>query len=234
MHATWDQDLIECVGKAISLEQASRGRHRIAGPAMDLLHDPRNSRASETIGEDPFLGGRISAAFVKGQNETAVFGSVKHYTMNTYEANREENNYAIDQRSLLEFWGAHWKRAVQYGRIMSIMCAYNKINGDKCAENFNVIKTILRDHWGFNFYTMCDWGGFWSTTKAMNSTLDFCEGNDLYIKELPGLVTAGTVKMDQLNNATKNILRTKPASPERSEVRGQRSALTGITLHVRK
>jgi beta-glucosidase len=212
MMATWDPGLIERVGAAISLEQASRGRHRIAGPAMDLLHDPRNGRASETIGEDPFLGGRISAAFVKGQNSTAVFGSVKHYNMNTYEANREQNNYIIDQRSLIEFWGAHWKRAVQYGGIMSIMCAYNQINGSKCAENFNLVKTQLRDHWGFDFYTMCDWGGFWSTTKAMNSTLDFCEGNDLYIKELPGLVTAGTVKMEQLNNATKNILRTKVLS----------------------
>ena len=83
MAATWDPGLIQQVGRAIALEQASRGRHRIAGPVLDLLHDPRNGRAPETIGEDPFLGGRISEAFLKGMNQTAVFGTIKHYNLNT-------------------------------------------------------------------------------------------------------------------------------------------------------
>lgn len=88
MAATWDPELITRVGRAIALEQASRGRDRIAGPTLDLLIDPRIGRAPETIGEDPFLGGRISEAFVLGQNTTSVFGSVKHYNLNTYEINR--------------------------------------------------------------------------------------------------------------------------------------------------
>ena len=69
MTATWEPDMIQKVGKAIALEQASRKRHRIAGPVLDLLHDPRNGRAPETIGEDPFLGGRITEAFLRGQTE---------------------------------------------------------------------------------------------------------------------------------------------------------------------
>ena len=82
MAATWDPPLITRVGRAIALEQASRGRDRIAGPTLDLLIDPRIGRAPETIGEDPFLGGRISEAFVLGQNTTSVFGSIKHYNLN--------------------------------------------------------------------------------------------------------------------------------------------------------
>ena len=136
MSATWDPDLIRRVGRAIALEQASRGRHRIAGPVLDLLHDPRNGRAPETIGEDPFLGGRITEGFLRGMNETPVFATIKHYNLNTYEANRQKNNYLIDQRSLVEFWGAHWRRAVQEGGALSVMCGYNLINGDKCGENF--------------------------------------------------------------------------------------------------
>ena len=209
MAATWDPDLIQRVGKAIALEQASRGRHRIAGPTLDLLSDPRNGRAPETIGEDPFLGGRITEGFLHGMNETAVFATIKHYNLNTYEANRETNNYAIDQRSLVEFWGEHWRRAVQDGGAQSVMCAYNLVNGDKCAENYNLIKTILRDLWGFRGYTMSDWGGFWSTKKAMAAELDFCEGAPLYIKQLPGLVADGKITMAQLDQATGNILRTK-------------------------
>lgn len=67
MAATWDPALITKVGRAISLEQAARGKDRIAGPTLDMLIDPRIGRAPETIGEDPFLGGRISAAFVQGK-----------------------------------------------------------------------------------------------------------------------------------------------------------------------
>ena len=209
MAATWDPALITRVGRAIALEQASRGRDRIAGPTLDLLIDPRIGRAPETIGEDPFLGGRISEAFVLGQNTTSVFGSVKHYNLNTYEINRRTNDYLSDERSLVEFWGYHWKRTVQAGGAMSIMCAYNWVNGDKCAENKYMIKDLLRDHWGFNYYTMSDWGGFGDTGKALNSELDFCEGNDLYIKELPVGVVNGQYDSTLVDRATRNVLRTK-------------------------
>jgi beta-glucosidase len=209
MSATWDPFLIARVGRAISLEQAARGKDRIAGPTLDLLIDPRIGRAPETIGEDPFLGGRISAAFVMGQNTTSVFGSIKHYNLNTYEINRRTNDYLSDERSLVEFWGAHWKRTIQYGGAMSVMCAYNWVNGDKCAENKYMIKTLLREHWGFQFYTMSDWGGFKETGKALNAELDFCEGNDLYIKELPLGVKSGIYDTSLINRAVKNVLRTK-------------------------
>ena len=212
MAATWDPLLIAKVGRGIALEQAARGRYRIAGPTLDLLVDPRIGRAAETIGEDPFLGGRISAAFISGQNTTSVFGTIKHYNLNTYEINRRTNNYLSDERSLVEFWGYHWKRAIQQGGAISVMCAYNWINGDKCAENKYLIKDLLRDHWGFNYYTMSDWGGFKETAKALNAELDFCEGNDLYIKELPKGVQDGTFDSSLINRAVKNVLRTKVIS----------------------
>jgi beta-glucosidase len=209
MAATWDTEVIQRVGKAIALEQASRGRHRIAGPTLDLLSDPRNGRAPETIGEDPFLGGKISAAFLRGMNETAVFGTIKHYNLNTYEAGRETNNYLIDERSLVEFWGEHWRQAVQDGGALSVMCAYNRVNGEKSAENKVLIKDILRDQWGFSGYTMSDWGGFDHTEKAMASELDFCEGNERYIKELPGLLASNRVSSAQLDHAVADVLRVK-------------------------
>lgn len=209
MAATWDPNLITRVGRAISEEQAARGKDRIAGPTLDMLIDPRIGRAPETIGEDPFLGGRISAAFILGQNTTSVFGSVKHYNLNTYEINRRTNDYLSDQRSLVEFWGLHWKRAIQFGGALSVMCAYNWVNGDKCAENKYMIKTLLRDLWGFDYYTMSDWGGFKETGKALNAELDFCEGNDLYIKELPDGVKNGIYDSNLVDRAVRNVLRTK-------------------------
>ena len=67
----------------------------------------------------------------------------------------------------------------------------------------------MRDHWGFDFYTMCDWGGFSETGKALDSELDFCEGNDLYIKQLPGGVRSGRFDSNLVNRAARNVLRTK-------------------------
>ncbi len=212
MAATWDPGLITRAGRAIALEQAARGRDRIAGPTLDMLIDPRIGRAPETIGEDPFLGGRITEAFVLGQNTTSVFGTIKHYNLNTYEINRRTNNYLSDERSLVEFWGYHWKRTIQQGGAISVMCAYNWVNGDKCAENSFLIKTLLRDLWGFNYYTMSDWGGFGSTGKALKSELDFCEGNDLYIKELPAGVKSGQFDSTLVLRAVRNVLRTKIVS----------------------
>ena len=209
MAATWDPALITRVGRAIAEEQAARGRDRIAGPTLDLLIDPRIGRAPETIGEDPFLGGRISVAYVQGQNTTSVFGTIKHYNLNTYEINRRTNNYLVDNRSLVEFWGMHWKRTIQFGGAISVMCAYNWVNGDKCAENKYLIKNLLRDQWGFHYYTMSDWGGFGQTEKALNAELDFCEGNDLYIKELPEGVKTGRFDTSLVNRAVRNVLRTK-------------------------
>jgi len=92
---------------------------------------------------------------------------------------------------------------------MSVMCADNLINGEKCAENHNLIKTILRDYWGFSGYTMCDCGGFWSTEQALGSELDFSEGTDLYIKELPELIEEGVIDIQQVDNAVRNVLRVK-------------------------
>jgi len=95
---------------------------------------------------------------------------------------------------------------------MSVMCAYNWVNGDKCAENKYMIKTLLREHWGFNYYTMSDWGGFKETGKALDAELDFCEGNDLYIKELPAGIAKGQFDTGLINRAVKNVLRTKIVS----------------------
>lgn len=212
MASSWDPELIMRVGRAISMEQAARGKDRIAGPTLDMLIEPRIGRAPETIGEDPFLGSRISEAFVLGQNSTPVFGTIKHYNLNTYEINRRTNNYLSDERSLIEFWGYHWKRTIQHGGAMSLMCAYNWINGDKCAENKFLIKDLVRDHWGYDYYTMCDWGGFSDTKKALNAELDFCEGNDLYIKELPDGVKNGVFDTSLVNRAARNVLRTKLVS----------------------
>ncbi len=75
-----------------------------------------------------------------------------------------------------------------------------------------MIKDLLRDHWGFNYYTMSDWGGFGDTGKALNSELDFCEGNDLYIKELPAGVVNGQFDSTLVERATRNVLRTKVIS----------------------
>ena len=117
------------------------------------------------------------------------------------------------------------KEQFSSGGAISVMCAYNWINGDKCAENKFLIKDLLRDHWGFNYYTMCDWGGFSDTEKALKSELDFCEGNDLYIKELPEGVKTGRFDSSLVDRATRNVLRTKiisgmidgvPVIPERS------------------
>ena len=99
--------------------------------------------------------------------------------------------------------------AVQESGVLSIMNAYNLINGRHCSENPDLLHTILRDRWGFPFYVVSDWGAVHNSKRAIEAGTDICMGSSHYENDLPGLVGSGSVSEETLNNAVRNVLRTK-------------------------
>jgi beta-glucosidase len=211
MAASWDPDLTRRVGEAMGQEFAYCGFNVALGPCTDLISDPRNGRAAEGIGEDPYLGAITTTASMIGFQKY-VIGTVKHYDLNARDNGRENINDIVDQRSLIEFYGPGFKRAVQYGGAFAVMGAYNLINGDKCSESQNLNLNMLRTKWGFPFVLMSDWGGIWNAEKAIESTTDLCMGNSVYADNLANLVTSGAVTMSTIDYSVKDVLRTKIAS----------------------
>ena len=209
MAATWDTEIIERVGKALGEEFRAKGKNQMLGPAIDLTRDPRNGRTPESGGEDPFLNTQITSALIKGVQSTPCIATAKHFNLVHKQANRTNNNYTITQRLLLDHYGLNFRTAVQDAGVISIMNSYNLINGEQAAESSNLLRTILRDQWGFPYYVVSDWGAIKNSEKAIKSGTDVCMGSDHYQNDLPGLISSNTVPIALVNEAVKNVLRTK-------------------------
>jgi beta-glucosidase len=209
MASTWDVELAHRIGVAMGEEFRGKGKHQALGPCLDIDRDPRNGRSPETGGEDPYLCARITAEVVKGIQTTPCIATVKHYNANHRENGRTSNNIIASQRVLHEHAGLAFRTAVQEGGAFCVMNAYNLINGEKCAENTNVLTTILRTHWGFPYYVVSDWGSIWTSEYAIKAGCDICMGSDNYKNDLPGLVSGGTVPVAVIDAAVRRVLRSK-------------------------
>lgn len=209
MAATWDPGLIERVGEAMGREFAVKGRHQALGPCIDLCRDPRNGRSAESSGEDPFLSAQITTALVKGIQSQPVIATVKHYNGVNRQSNRHTSNVIISQRLLMEHYGLNFRTAVQQGGALSVMNAYNLINGQKSAENRNLLTTILREKWGFPYYVVSDWGSIWNSEAAIKAGCNICMGSNDYARDLLPLVQRGAVPVAVIDDAVRKVLRTK-------------------------
>ncbi len=209
MAATWDVDLIREVGVALGQEFRGKGFHQMLGPSMDICRDPRYGRSPESGGEDSYLCARITTSLIKGVQSTGCIATAKHYNANGKEDNRTNNNISISQRMLMEEYGLNFRTAVQEGGVMCVMNAYNLINGQKCAENYNLLTGILRDQWGFPFYVISDWGSIWNTANAVNAGCTIDMGDTQYQDNLLNAVNAGSVSVATIDNAVRDELKTK-------------------------
>ena len=209
MTATWDPDLTRQIGKAMGEEFWAKGKNQALGPCMDINRDPRNGRSPESGGEDPYLDAQITTSVVQGIQMNPVIATIKHFDGVNRQAGRTSNNVTITQRLLMEEYGLNFRTAVQIGGTMSVMNAYNLINGEKCAENYNLLTKTLRYNWGFPYYVVSDWGSIWDAGKAINAGCNLEMGSDLYQNNLFNLVVQGKVSESTIDDAVRNVLRTK-------------------------
>ena len=209
MAATWDLKLVEEVGEAMGEEFWGYSKHQQLGPCIDLCRDPRNGRSPESGGEDPYLAGKMAAAVIKGIQKTPVIATAKHFNLVNRQQYRNNSNAIISDRWLMEHYGLDFMKAVQEGGVFSVMNAYNLINGTYCSESNYLLNTVLRDRWGFPFYVVSDWGAVHDSEKAINAGTDICMGSDHYEDDLPNLLSSGDISETTLNEAVRNVLRTK-------------------------
>ncbi|PKL83194.1 MAG: glycosyl hydrolase [Ignavibacteriae bacterium HGW-Ignavibacteriae-3] len=210
--ATWDVDLAYKVGEAMGKEFRGKGIAQMLGPCLDLCLDPRNGRSPETGGEDPYLNAIINTSVVKGVQSTPAIATIKHFYSEYRQAGRTDNNYTLTNRMLLEHHGFQFRDAIQRGGALSVMNSYNLINGQKAAENPNLLGAVLRIKWGFPFYVVSDWGSLWDAKKAIEAGCDIEMGSGLYENTANGLlalIQSGKVTETTINNAVRRVLRTK-------------------------
>jgi len=209
MAATWDEAIATKVGEGMGLEFWAYNRNQQLGPCIDIARDPRGGRTAESSGEDPYLSGHIAKSVAIGIQKNPVIATVKHYMGESKQLNRHGMKVEATDRWLMDFAGYNFRTVVQDAGVLSIMGAYNLINGNKCCESLLMLQTILRNRWGFPFYVVSDWDAIWNSKKAIEAGTDVCMGSNKYEKDLPGLVASGEITTQVLDKAVKNVLRTK-------------------------
>lgn len=133
-------------------------------PNINIFRDPRWGRGMETYGEDPYLAGRLAVAFVKGMqgNDARYLKTVatpKHYAVHSGpEPERHTFDVAPDAEDLRSTYLPQFEMAVREGGALSVMCAYNRVDGEAACASPRLLSDILRRSWGFSGYVVSDCG----------------------------------------------------------------------------
>ncbi len=170
--ATFDDELEYEIGKTMAKEASALGANLYAGICINLLRNPMWGRAQETYGEDPFLLGKMGVALTKAMQENGIIACPKHYALNSIEDLRFKVDAKADERTLHEVYLPHFKKCIDAG-AMSVMGAYNKVNGTYCCESKELLTDILRDKWGFEGFALSDFFyGIYDAVRSVKSGMD--------------------------------------------------------------
>ena len=229
--STWDPMLIQSMAAAIAREARLQGAHIGYGPVLDLAREPRWSRVEETYGEDPFLNSMMGVAMVKGFQGTGntinsgenVISTLKHFT--AYGAPEGGHNAGLintGRRELIQSYLPPFEASVKAGAL-SIMAAYNSVDGIPCSSNPYLLDTLLHKQWGFKGFSVSDLGSIDglvytqnvaannvdAAALAMNAGLDNDLGGVVFSAPLLKAVKEGTVSMQRIDQAAGRLLTLK-------------------------
>ncbi|WP_308685733.1 beta-glucosidase [Stomatobaculum longum] len=156
---SWDTALAEEVGEALGNEARSQGVDILLGPGLNIKRSPLCGRNFEYFSEDPYLSGKLAAAYVRGIQRGGALACVKHYAVNSQEFRRMTLNAEVDERALREIYLTGFEIAVKEGKPGALMTSYNQVNGLQSNENPHLMLEILRKEWGYDGLVVTDWGG---------------------------------------------------------------------------
>ncbi|MFD8707949.1 glycoside hydrolase family 3 C-terminal domain-containing protein [Kitasatospora sp. NPDC059648] len=205
--AAFDPALATAYGDVLGREARARGYQVLYAPMVNIVRIPQGGRDFETLGEDPYLAGRLAAAEVRGIQAQRVAAQVKHYAANNQEDYRESYSSEVDERTLAEIELPAFRTAVRDGRAWSAMCGYNPVNGIWACENFPLLRDVLKGRWGFDGVVGSDYPATHSSVNAAAAGLDQEFGGSTYFADLPAAVADGRLAPAALDDQVRRVLR---------------------------
>lgn len=169
---SWDKELAKKQGKAIGEEASDQDLQIVLGPGNNIKRSPLCGRNFEYFSEDPYLSGNIAAGIIGGIQSEGIGTALKHFAANSQEANRLVVDEKISERALREIYLHSFEIPIKEAKPASLMCAYNKINGDYCSQSKWLLTDILRKEWGFEGIVMSDWGAVDNRPQGVYAGLD--------------------------------------------------------------
>ena len=164
-------------------------------------------RAQETYGEDPYLLGRMGVALTKAMQDNGIIACPKHYALNSIEDLRFSVNAIADERTLHEVYLPHFKKCIDAG-AMSIMGAYNKVNGTYACENKKLLTDILHEKWGFDGFSLSDFFyGIYDGARSLKAGMDMEMPYTFRYSTLYLSLKKGDISEKDIDTAAARILR---------------------------
>jgi beta-glucosidase len=228
--STWDPSIVEKASRVAAMEAAADGIRWTFSPMVDIARDARWGRMAEGAGEDPFLGSAMAAAYVRGYQGSrldapdSIASCAKHYVgYGAAEGGRDYNTTEISEHTLRQFYLPPFHAAVEAGTV-SLMSAFNSLNGMPSTANSFTLKQILRKEWGFRGLVVSDWNavgeliphgiaadGATAARKAFLAGVDMDMVSSLYHDHLQQIVSSVQAKQAELDEAVRRVLRAKLA-----------------------
>ena len=234
--ATFDPELVERLYTMTAAEARARGTHQALTPVVDVAREPRWGRVEETFGEDPYLVARMGVAAVRGlqgdasfAGKTRVIATLKHFAAHGQpESGTNCAPANVSMRVLREVFLPTFKAAIQEAGAMSLMPAYNEIDGVPAHANRWLLQDVLRREWGFEGFVVSDYfairelnerpeffGHHVARDGKAAAALAVATGVDIELPDpdcylhLVELVREGTVPESVIDERVRPMLRTK-------------------------
>src|SRR5687767_14337214 len=170
--STWDVDLLRQMGEALAEECIALNVDVLLGPGANMKRSPLGGRNFEYFSEDPYLAGEMAASMLQGVQSKGVGTSLKHFAANNQEFQRFSISVEVDERTLREIYLPAFEKAVKHAKPWTVMCAYNKLNGEYCSEHHYLLTDILKNEWGFEGLIVSDWGAVHDRVASLKGGLD--------------------------------------------------------------
>lgn len=204
---SWNLDLVKEVTEAMGQEVLEFGVDVLLAPGMNIHRNVLCGRNFEYFSEDPYLSGKMAAAYVNGIQSNGVGTSVKHYAVNNQETNRHENDSRVSQRALREIYLKNFEIAIKESNPWTVMSSYNVLNGEYTQQSYGLLTTVLRDEWGWNGIVMTDWGNKAGTVKSVKAGNDLMEpGAQSEMERIIAGVKSGEISQEELDRNVRHML----------------------------
>ncbi|WP_069999524.1 beta-glucosidase [Cellulosilyticum sp. I15G10I2] len=207
--SSWDRDLLHKVGTALGEECQAENVAVLLGPAANIKRSPLCGRNFEYFSEDPYLSSEMASSHIKGVQSQGVGTSLKHFAVNNQEHRRLSVDAVLDERTLREIYLASFEGAVKVAQPWTVMCAYNKVNGDYCSQNEYLLRTILKDEWGHEGFVMSDWGAVDERAQGLSAglELEMPSSNGVNDLKIVKAVQEGTLPESILDESVERLLK---------------------------